>query len=60
MAGIAAVLFIAGVHPIIVIALAALPGIIILPALGKAQEIPVTTLPRPEKSCALFPAVQSL
>ena len=50
IAGIAAVLFIAGVHPIIVIALAALLGITLLPTPDKKQEIPVTTLPRPEKS----------
>ena len=50
IAGIAAVLFIAGVSPIIVIVLAALLGIILLPAPDKKQEITGTTLPRPEKS----------
>lgn len=50
IAGTAAVLFLAGVHPIIVIALAALLGIILLPAPDKHQGIPVGNLPRPEKS----------
>jgi chromate transporter len=50
LAGIAAVLFIVGVHPIIVIVLAALLGITLLPAPDKKQEIPAKTLPRPEKS----------
>jgi hypothetical protein len=50
IAGIAAVLFIAGVSPIIVIILAALLGITILPAPKKKQDITVTKLPRPEKS----------
>jgi chromate transporter len=50
IAGIAAVLFIAGVSPIIVIVLAALLGITLLPAPDKKQEITGTTLPRPEKS----------
>ena len=49
IAGIAAVLFFASVHPVVVIALAALLGITLLPAPAKKQEIPVTTLPRPEK-----------
>jgi chromate transporter len=50
IAGIAAVLFIASVSPVIVIVLAALLGIILLPAMKKKQEITGTTLPRPEKS----------
>jgi chromate transporter len=50
IAGTAAGLFLAGVHPIIVIALAALLGIILLPTPDKKQEIPVGKLPRPEKS----------
>lgn len=50
IAGIAAVLFIMGVHPIIVIALAAILGIILLPEPDKKQETPVAALPRPEKS----------
>jgi chromate transporter len=50
IAGIAAVLFIAGLHPIVVIALAALLGITLLPTSDKKQEIPDTTLPRPKKS----------
>jgi len=54
IAGIAAVLFIAGMHPIIVIALAALLGITLLPTPDKKQEIPVTTLPRPEKSFVIL------
>ena len=50
IAGIAAVLFIAGVHPIVVIVLAALLGIALLAVPDKKQEKPITTLPRPEKS----------
>jgi chromate transporter len=50
IAGIAAVLFIAGLHPIIVIVLAALLGITLLPSPDKKQDTPVTTLPHPEKS----------
>jgi chromate transporter len=50
IAGIAAVLFIAGLHPIVVIVLSALLGITLLPSPDKKQEIPVTTLPHPEKS----------
>lgn len=57
IAGIAAVLFLAGVHPIIVIALAALLGITILPKPDKKQETPVATLPRPEKSFLILLAV---
>jgi chromate transporter len=50
IAGIAAVLFLAGVSPVIVIVLAALLGIALLPAPDTKQETPVTLLPRPEKS----------
>jgi chromate transporter len=50
IAGIAAVLFIMSVHPIIVIVLAAILGIIILPQPDKKQETAVTTLLLPEKS----------
>jgi chromate transporter len=50
IAGIAAVLFIAGFHPVIVIALAALLGITLLPQSDKKQENPVSPFPRPEKS----------
>jgi chromate transporter len=39
-----------GLHPIIVILLAAILGIIILPQPDKKQETSVTTLPLPEKS----------
>ena len=49
IAGIAAVLFIANVYPVIVIALAALLGIVLLPNPEKKQDIPVTSLPHPEK-----------
>ena len=57
IAGIAAVLFIAGVHPIVVIVLAALLGITILPKPDKKQETPVASLPRPEKSFLILLAV---
>jgi len=57
IAGIAAVLFFAGVSPIVVIVLAALLGITLLPATGKKQETPVTTLPRPEKSFLIMLAL---
>ena len=50
IAGIAAVLFIAGLNPIAVIVLAALLGIVILPAPDKKPETPASALPRPEKS----------
>ena len=50
IAGIASVLFLAGVHPIAVIVLAALLGVAILPAPDNKQEIPVTNLLRPENS----------
>ncbi|MGB7993073.1 chromate efflux transporter [Methanoregula sp.] len=57
IAGIAAVLFIAGVNPIIVILLAALLGIALLPAPDKKQELPVTAFPRPETSFLILLAV---
>jgi chromate transporter len=60
IAGIAAVLFIAGVHPIIVIVLAALLGIVLLPAPDKKQEIPVGKFPRPEKSFLILLAIAGL
>ncbi|NTW92408.1 MAG: chromate efflux transporter [Methanoregulaceae archaeon] len=50
IAGTAAVLLLAGVHPIIVIALAAVLGITLLPAPDKKQEIPSGAHPRLEKS----------
>lgn len=50
IAGIAAGLFLAGVSPIIVIALAALLGITLLHAPDKKQEFPAGKLPLPEKS----------
>jgi chromate transporter len=57
IAGIAAGLFLAGVSPIIVIVLAALLGIALLPKPDRKQEIPVTTIPRPEKSFLVMLAV---
>lgn len=57
IAGIAAVLFLAGVSPIIVIVLAALLGIALLPASDKKEEISVTMLPRPENSFLILLAV---
>ncbi len=57
IAGIAAVLFFAGVSPIIVIILAALLGIMLLPATGKKQDTPVATLPRPERSFLIMLAL---
>ena len=50
IAGIAAVLFIAGVHPIVVIALAALLGITLLSTPDKKKEFSIKKLPRPENS----------
>jgi chromate transporter len=50
IAGIAAVLFIAGVHPIVVIALAALLGITLLSTPDKKKEFSIEKLPRPENS----------
>jgi len=50
IAGIAAVLFIANVYPVIVIALAALLGILLLPNPDKKQNITITRFPAPEKS----------
>jgi len=57
IAGIAAVLFTAGVHPVVVIVLAALLGITLLPIPAKKQELPVTTLPHPEKSFLILLAM---
>ncbi|MGA2122626.1 MAG: chromate efflux transporter [Methanoregula sp.] len=57
IAGIAAVLFIAGVSPVVVIVLAALLGITLLPVSDKKQEMPVTTFPRPEKSFLILLAI---
>ncbi|MGA2104446.1 MAG: chromate efflux transporter [Methanoregula sp.] len=57
IAGIAAVLFIAGVNPIIVILLAALLGIALLPVPDKKEEQPVTASPRPETSFFILLAV---
>ena len=57
IAGIAAVLFIVGVSPVIVIVLAALLGITLLPVSDKKQEMPVTTFPRPEKSFLILLAI---
>jgi len=50
IAGIASVLFIANVYPVIVIALAALLGILLLPDPEKKQDIPATRLSAPERS----------
>ncbi|MEN6396433.1 MAG: chromate efflux transporter, partial [Methanoregula sp.] len=50
IAGIAAVLFIAGMNPVIVIILAALLGILLIPAPDKKQNTPALVLQRPEKS----------
>ena len=57
IAGIAAVLFFAGVHPIIVIVLAAVLGIALLPAPDKKQETAVGKIPYPEKSFIILLAV---
>jgi chromate transporter len=57
IAGIAAVLFIAGVSPIVVIALAALLGIVLLSSPEKKQEPAIKKLPRPEKSFLILLAV---
>jgi chromate transporter len=57
IAGIAAVLFTAGVHPVVVIVLAALLGITLLPIPAKKQEFPVTPLPHPEKSFLILLAM---
>jgi chromate transporter len=50
IAGIAAVLFIAGLNPIIVIVLAALLGIVILPVPDEKQDAPAGAFPRPAPS----------
>jgi chromate transporter len=60
IAGIAAVLFIAGVSPIVVIVLAALLGITLLPTSDKKQEMPATTLPLPEKSFLILLALAAV
>jgi chromate transporter len=60
IAGIAAVLFIVGVSPVVVIVLAALLGITLLPVSDKKQEMPVTTLPRPEKSFLILLAIAAV
>ena len=57
IAGIAAVLFIAGVSPIVVIALAALLGIALLSSPEKKQKPAIKKLPRPEKSFLILLAV---
>jgi chromate transporter len=54
IAGIAAVLFIANVYPVIVIVLAALLGLLLLPNPDKKQDIPITRFPAPEKSFLLL------
>jgi chromate transporter len=50
VAAIAAVLFMVGVHPVIVIILAGLLGIVILPASDRKTEMPVALSPGPENS----------
>ena len=60
IAGIAAVLFIVGVSPVVVIVLAALLGITLLPVSDKKQEMPVTTFPRPEKSFLILLAIAAV
>ncbi len=57
IAGIAAVLFFAGIHPVIVIVLAALLGILLLPATGKPRDTQVATLPRPQLSFLIMLAL---
>jgi chromate transporter len=57
IAGIAAVLFIAGLNPIVVIVLAALLGIALLPISDKKQTAPVGPFPRPENSFFILLAV---
>jgi chromate transporter len=60
IAGIAAVIFTAGLHPVVVIVLAALLGITLLPIPAKKQEFPVITLPHPEKSFLLLLAMAAV
>src|SRR5208337_820669 len=57
IAGIAAVLFIAGLNPIVVIVLAALLGIALLPAPDKKQDAPAGKFPLPENSFFILIAV---
>ena len=57
IAGIAAVLFIAGLNPIVVIVLAALLGIALLPISDKKQTALVGPFPRPENSFFILLAV---
>jgi chromate transporter len=59
IAGIAAALFIAGVHPVGVIALAALLGITILPTPVKKPEAPATQLPYPGRAFLILIAVSA-
>jgi chromate transporter len=59
IAGIAAALFIAGAHPVAVIALAALLGITILPTPDQKPEAPATTLPRPERPFLILVALSA-
>lgn len=60
LAGIAALLFSAGVHPIIVIVLAALLGITLLPIPDKKQESPAATPLHTEKSFLILSAVAAV
>jgi chromate transporter len=57
VAAIAAVLFMVGVHPVIVIVLAGLLGIIILPASDRKTELPVALSPGPENSFIILLAL---
>ena len=60
IAGIAAVLFIAGLNPIVVIVLAALLGIALLPVPEKKQDAPLGRFPRPENSFFILIAVAAI
>jgi len=57
IAGIAAVLFIVGINPIIVIVLAALLGIVLLSAPDKKQDTSLSAVPRPGNSFFILLAV---
>ncbi len=57
IAGIAAILFIMGVHPVVVIALAAIFGVTLLSSPDNKLGIPGTKFPRPEKSFLILLAV---
>jgi chromate transporter len=59
IAGIAAALFIAGVHPVVVIALAAVLGITILPTPDKRPEAPATPLPYPGRAFLILVAISA-